>query len=44
MNIIAKSEPTVEDWWQETIDEPTDQKHIFNKDFIIEVKQFQFQK
>ena len=42
MNIRAKSEPVVEDWWQETIDKFTDQKHIFNMDFIIEFKQFMF--
>ena len=28
MNIRAKSEPVVEDWWQETVDKFTDQKHI----------------
>ena len=37
-NIRAKSEPIVEDWWQETVDKFTDQKHIFKKDFIIELK------
>ena len=40
MNIRAKSEPIVEDRWQETIDKFIDQKHIF-KDFITEFKQFQ---
>ena len=45
MHIRAKSEPIVnnrfqhvEDWWQETIDKFTDQKHICKKDFIIEFK------
>ena len=36
MNIGAKSEPIVEDWWQEDIDKFTNHKHIFKKDFIIE--------
>ena len=34
----AKSEPIVEDWWQETIDKFTDQKHIFKKELISEFK------
>ena len=38
MNIRAKSEPVVEDWWRETIDKFTDQKDIFKMDFIIESK------
>ena len=38
MNIGAKSEPIIEDWWQEDIDRFTNQKHIFKKDFIIEFK------
>ena len=38
MNITAKSEPIVEDWWQETTDKFTDQKKIFKKDFITEFK------
>ena len=38
MHIRAKSEPIVEDWWQETIDKFTDQKHVCKKDFIIELK------
>ena len=44
MNIRAKSEPIVEDWWQETIDKLTNQKHIFKKDFITEFKQFKVRK
>ena len=44
MNIRAKSESIVEDWWQETIDKFTDQKYIFKKDFIIEFKSFKFRK
>ena len=38
MNIRTKSEPIVEEWWQETNDKFTDQKHIFKKDPIIEFK------
>ena len=38
MNIRAKSEAIVEEWWQGTIDKFTDQKHIFKKNFIIEFK------
>ena len=38
MKIRAKSEPVVEDWWQQTIDKFTDQKQIFKMDFIIEFK------
>ena len=44
MIVRAKSEPIVEDWWHETIDKFTVQKHIFRKDFIIEFKQFKFRK
>ena len=44
MNIRAKSEPIVEDWWQETIDKFTNQKYILKKDFITEFKQFKVQK
>ena len=38
MNIRAKSETVVEGWWQETINQFTDQKHIFKMDLIIEFK------
>ena len=44
MNIRAKSEPVVEHWWQETTDKFTDQKYIFEMDFITEFKQFKFKK
>ena len=37
MNIRAKSEPVVEDWWQETIDKLTDQK----QNLLIRSKFFQ---
>ena len=42
MNIRSKSEPNVEDWWQEAGDKLIDQKHLFKKDFIIEFKKFKF--
>ena len=38
MNIRAKSEAVIENWWQETIDKFTDRKHTFNMDFAIEFK------
>ena len=40
MNIGAKSEPIVEDWWQENIDKFSDPKHIFKMEFITAFKQF----
>ena len=43
MNISAKSESILEEWWQETIDKFTGQKHIFKKDSIIEFKSLSFE-
>ena len=37
MNIIAKNELVVEDWWQETIDEFTYQKNIFKMGFTMDL-------
>ena len=37
MNIIAKNELVVEDWWQETIDEFTYQKNILKMGFIMDL-------
>ena len=41
MNTGAKSEPIAEDWWQETIDKFTDQKHIF-KDLSLNLSSLSF--
>ena len=42
MNIRAKSEPTVEDWRQDTVDKFTDQKHIFKKTLRLNLNSLSF--
>ena len=43
MNIRAKSEPVLEDWWQETIDKFTDQKHISRWALSLNLRSLSFE-
>ena len=43
MNIGAKSEPIIEDWWQDIIDKVTDQKHIFQKALSLNLSSLSFE-
>ena len=43
MNIRAKSEPVVEDWWRQTIDKFTDQKDILRWTLSLNLSSLSFE-